>query len=181
MRFQLVRFIVLSAAVLMLSGHLDGLVNKKLMHCFAFTSIEDASDDDWKAFLEASSNLPEKIEGLNKVWVGKLRRPLRVYTKSGTDTEPEYNENQRQWGVCMEMDDATILGKYADHEAHRDWEEVYFQGPRARHDHLRYFGAVVVRRPRRTLGFRHGWVCLIVANRGQLWPTQVSLGERAGL
>ena len=126
MRFQLIRLIVLSAAVLVFSG-IGTAGEKKLMHCFAFTTIEDASEDDWKAFLEATSNLPEKIEGLNKVWVGKLRRPLRVYIKSGTDTEPEYNEKQRQWGVCMEMDDATILGKYADHEAHRDWEEVYFK------------------------------------------------------
>ena len=27
----------------------------------------------------------------------------------------------------MEMEDATILEQYADHEAHRDWEEVYFK------------------------------------------------------
>ena len=31
----------------------------------------------------------------------------------------------RQWGVCMEMDDQATLERYAEHEAHSDWVEVY--------------------------------------------------------
>ena len=126
MRFQLVRLIVLSAAVLVFVGVCKA-GEKKLLHCFAFTAIKDAADADWKEFLEATSGLPEKIDGLNKVWAGKLRRPLRVYSKGGSDEEPKYTGKLRQWGVCMEMDDVTILEQYADHEAHRDWEEVYFK------------------------------------------------------
>jgi len=126
MRIQLVRFIVLAVAVLVFTGA-SRAGEKKLMHCFAFSTIKDASDDDWKEFVKVSSDLPEKIDGLNTVWVGKLRRPLRTYSKGGSDEKPEYTANLREWGVCMEMDDATILGKYTDHEAHRDWEEAYFK------------------------------------------------------
>ncbi len=126
MRFQLIRPIVLAAAVLVFIGA-SKAGEKKLMHCFAFTTIKDASDDDWKEFVKVTSDLPEKIKGLNKVWVGKLRRPLRTYSKGGPVEKPEYTENLREWGVCMEMDDATILGQYTDHEAHRDWEEAYFK------------------------------------------------------
>ncbi len=126
MRFQLVHPIIFIVAVLVFGG-VSRAGEKKLMHCFAFTTIEDAADADWKAFVQATSDLPEKVEGLNTVWVGKLKRPLRTYTRSGTDEKPEYTANLREWGVCMEMDDATILEQYADHPAHRDWEEAYFK------------------------------------------------------
>lgn len=89
------------------------------MHCFAFTEIEDASEDDWAAFLKATNELPDKIDGLHKVWVGKLRRPLRQFGRN--EDEPRL----RQWGVCMEMTDEAALAVYADHEAHTAWVEVY--------------------------------------------------------
>jgi len=89
-----------------------------LMHCFAFTEIEDASDADWEAFYEATDALPDKIDGLERVWYGKLRRPLRQYNSQGEST-------MRQWGVCMEMEDADALTAYAEHEAHSDWVKVY--------------------------------------------------------
>ena len=92
---------------------------KALMHCFAFTEIEEASEDDWKAFMTATNELPSKIEGLSKVWVGKLRRPLRQFGRN--QDEPRL----RQWGVCMEMTDEEALGVYADHEAHTAWVKVY--------------------------------------------------------
>ena len=86
---------------------------KKLMHCFAFTVIEEATNADWQAFYKATDELPGNIPGLSKVWYGKLRRPLRV------------GETTRQFGVCMEMDDADALNAYADHPAHKEWVEVY--------------------------------------------------------
>ena len=93
---------------------------KKLMHCFAFTPVGDATDADWEAFHKATDELPSKIEGLNKVWLGNLRRPLTVYSKTG---EPKERKN----GVCMEMDDEAALETYADHVAHREWEKAYFK------------------------------------------------------
>lgn len=91
---------------------------KSLMHCFAFTEIEDASDAEWNAFFKATDELPGKIDGLEKVWYGKLNRPLRQYNSSGDST-------MRQWGVCMEMADRDALTAYAEHPAHSDWVKVY--------------------------------------------------------
>lgn len=92
---------------------------KALMHCFAFTVIDGATAAEWKAFTDATDELPSKIEGLEKVWYGKLRRPLRIYGRNRD--EP----NLRQWGVCMEMKDEAALQVYADHDAHTAWVKVY--------------------------------------------------------
>ena len=54
-----------------------------------------------------------KIPGLRKVWVGKLRRPLRQ------------GDLERTHGVAMEFDDADALAVYADHPAHTEWIKVY--------------------------------------------------------
>ena len=89
------------------------------MHCFAFTEIEGASDADWKAFFQATDELPDKIDGLSKVWVGKLRRPLRQYGRNQDEAR------LRQWGVCMEMADEAALAAYADHPAHSAWVAAY--------------------------------------------------------
>lgn len=91
---------------------------KKLMHCFYFTQIAEATDADWEAFKKATDALPGKIPGFNKVWHGKLRRPYNNYNSSG-------DKSVREYGVCMELDDADALGVYADHPAHADWVAVY--------------------------------------------------------
>lgn len=90
----------------------------KLMHCFAFTEIEDAKDADWDAFIKETKALPEKIDGLETVWVGKLRRELGQYNREG-------KRSLRQWGVCMEMKDSAALETYADHPAHTAWVTTY--------------------------------------------------------
>lgn len=86
---------------------------KKLMHCFAFTAIDTASEADWQAFFKATDELPGKIPGISKVWYGKLRRPLKVA------------DSVRQWGVCMEMKDEETLKAYAANPAHKAWVDVY--------------------------------------------------------
>ena len=87
---------------------------KKLMHCFTFTTIKEASGADWKAFQAATDALPKTMSGVvSRVWHGKLRRPLRV----GSDV--------REYGVCMEMPDEAALKAYASHAAHGDWVKVY--------------------------------------------------------
>ena len=117
----------------MLAGTLSAGENK-LMHCFTFTVIEDASDADWQAFFKATDALPGKIPGLNNVWYGKLQRPLSTYTvsrearkklRAGEKTTSEVSMRMRQFGVCMEMDDAAALKTYAGHAAHADWAKVY--------------------------------------------------------
>src|SRR5215510_11212214 len=49
---------------------------KKIMHCFAWTPVKDATPADWTAFYKASDELPKKIKGLTKVWFGKLETPF---------------------------------------------------------------------------------------------------------
>ncbi len=108
---------------------------KKLMHCFAFTVIDGASDADWQAFFKATDALPGKIPGLSKVWYGKLARPMAVYypdaeTRRGLKPDTKtvtgnFSRSSRQWGVCMEFADDAALKAYAPHPAHKDWEAVY--------------------------------------------------------
>jgi hypothetical protein len=108
---------------------------KKLMHCFAFTVIEGASDADWQAFYKATDELPGKIPGLNRIWYGKLRSPLPIYQPSrevqkelragAKSATGEVTFLPRQFGVCMEMDSLSTLKTYASHPAHKEWVAVY--------------------------------------------------------
>jgi hypothetical protein len=91
---------------------------KKLMHCFAFTAIETASDADWQAFFKATDQLPSKIPTITHVWYGKLARPLSVTGHDGQSVS-------RQWGVCMEFKDQAALKTYVNDPAHKAWVDVY--------------------------------------------------------
>ncbi len=110
---------------------------KKLMHCFAFTAIKDATPDDWKAFYAATDALPSKIDGISKVWYGKLASPLNLAMAAKVD--PEMRKKlmggetvpgdiagvQRQYGVCMEMADEAVLKAYPSAPYHADWTKAY--------------------------------------------------------
>ena len=115
MSFRLVRELVLLAGVLAFSG-LASAGEKALMHCFFFTPIAEASEADWDAFYRATEELPSKIEGLDRVWVGKLRKRPAVsqQVKLG-----------REYGACMELDDEAVLERYAVHPAHDAWVKIY--------------------------------------------------------
>jgi hypothetical protein len=86
---------------------------KKLMHCFAFTPIESATPAQWKAFYDATDQLPKKIPGISHVWYGKLRRSL------------DAGGGVRKYGVCMEMANEDALKTYTDHPFHKQWVDVY--------------------------------------------------------
>lgn len=88
-------------------------VESKLMHCFAFTAIAEATEADWQAFYTATDELPSKIPGLNKVTHGKLLTP-----NVGDNTPRDY-------GVCMEMTDQAARQAYGEHPAHEEWVAVY--------------------------------------------------------
>lgn len=125
--------LVLAAGLLTAAPGTAG--EKKLMHCFTFTVIEGATDAQWTAFQKATDELPGKIPGLTRVWHGKLRSPLTLFTTDGEtrkklrdggkDVAGTVNMVRRQYGVCMEMDDAAALKQYADHPAHAEWVKVY--------------------------------------------------------
>lgn len=123
----------LVALVLLPAGLLGG--EKKLMHCFAFSTIPTATEADWKAFAEATDALPGKIPGLTKVWHGKLRAPLNIFSPDAESRKKlmageakatgEISRLQRTYGVCMEMADEAALKAYASHPAHAEWMAVY--------------------------------------------------------
>jgi hypothetical protein len=108
---------------------------KKLMHCFAFTTIPTATEAEWKAFAAATDALPGKIPGLTKVWHGKLRAPLNIFAPDAETRKKlmageakvggEVSRLQRTYGVCMEMADEAGLKTYATHPAHAEWSAAY--------------------------------------------------------
>lgn len=106
--FRGVRLMGLLAGMLLFSS-LGAAQEKKLMHCFFFTPIAEATQADWDAFYKSTYALPGKIPGLTTVWAGKLRRATA----------------NREYGVCMEMANEAALKVYADHPAHTDWVKVY--------------------------------------------------------
>jgi hypothetical protein len=54
------------ATALLLSIPTVSAGEKKLMHCFAWTPIKEATPADWQAFYKASDALPHKIKGITK-------------------------------------------------------------------------------------------------------------------
>jgi hypothetical protein len=88
------------------------VAESKLMHCFAFTAIAEATEADWQAFYTATNELPSKIPGLNKVTHGKL-------------LTPDVGDTRRDYAVCMEMTDEAARQAYGEHPAHAAWVEVY--------------------------------------------------------
>jgi hypothetical protein len=100
------------AAIVLSAGAAIGAENS-LMHCFAFTPIETASQAEWDAFYKATSALPDKIPGLKRVWAGKLARPLTV------------GQAKRANGVCMEFEDQKAYQAYGPHAEHKNWVSVY--------------------------------------------------------
>jgi hypothetical protein len=108
---------------------------KKLMHCVAFTVIETATEADWKAFMAATDAIPAKIPGVSKVWHGKLRGPLNIYTidpearkklmAGDAEASATVKRLQRKHGICMEMADEAALKAYAAHPYHAEWMAAY--------------------------------------------------------
>jgi len=110
---------------------------KTQMHCFAFTPIETATPEEWKAFAKATDELPQKISGLKRVWHGKLARPLSQTQLKIADPEArkkvmaakqgtgEVAILERKNGVCMEFADQKAFDGYASAPAHKDWVAVY--------------------------------------------------------
>lgn len=123
------------AAMLLLTTGVLSAGEKKLMHCFYFTPVEGASQADWDAFAKATDALPGKVPGLTRVWRGKLARNLTLFNADPESAKKlrggeksvagQVSAVVRQYGVCMEMDDAAALKTYASHPAHADWVAAY--------------------------------------------------------
>ena len=114
MSLRCIRLVTLLAGTLLFSGAVHA-GEKGLMHCFAFAPLPNATEADWAAFFKATDELPGKIEGLEKVWAGKLLTPRKLNPNGGA----------REYGVCMLMDGPDALKAYDGHAAHAAWVEVY--------------------------------------------------------
>jgi hypothetical protein len=124
-------------AGLVLSATMSLAAEKTLMHCFAFTPIETASQAEWNAFYKATDELPGKIPGLKRVWYGKLARPLAQNQLKFGDAEArkkmladkkgttEFTVVERKNGVCMEFNDQSAFDAYGKSEPHKAWVAVY--------------------------------------------------------
>jgi hypothetical protein len=70
------KLLTLFAALTMTAG-LAAAAEKTMMHCFAFTPIETASEADWKAFYAATDALPKNIPVIKMVSAASCGRPWR--------------------------------------------------------------------------------------------------------
>jgi len=109
---------------------------RKLMHCFAFTSLKEATPAQWDVFFQATDRMPKKIKGVTKVWYGKLASRLSQYAVTADDearkkmlagesVTTQTKRLARDWGVCMEMTDAGALKAYDSDPYHKEWLAAY--------------------------------------------------------
>ena len=128
-------FLIAAAAAVLMSGALTA-GEKSLMHCFAYTAIEGASQADWDAFYKASDELPKKMPMIKRVWYGKLRGPMSIFQVDAAatkklrakekDVEAKANLVVRQQGMCIEFDGGPeVLKTYAAHPFHAEWMAAY--------------------------------------------------------
>jgi hypothetical protein len=133
------RLAMFAAAVALCAGSAFA-GEKAVMHCFAFSTIEKATPEEWAAFKKETDALPGKINGLKRVWHGKLARPLaynnaaipdeaarKTYreNKKGTGISANITRVERQHGVCMEFADMAAFQAYGKDPAHDAWVKAY--------------------------------------------------------
>ena len=128
--------LIATAALLVLS-HAASARDKSLMHCFAWTSIKEATPADWQAFFKVSDALPQKIKGISKIWYGKLASPLSQASiakiddpamakyRAGETVSAQIARTPRDWGMCMEMSSADALKAYDTDPYHKLWTDAY--------------------------------------------------------
>ena len=128
-------FLVAAAAAFLMSGALTA-GEKSLMHCFAYTAMEGATQSDWDAFYKASDALPKKMPMVKRVWYGKLRAPLSVFgvdaaagkkLRAGEkNVDAKANFTPRQQGMCIEFEGGPeVLKAYVAHPVHAEWTAAY--------------------------------------------------------
>lgn len=125
---------VCAAALLLSSAAHAG--EKTLMHCFAWTSVQEATPVEWSAFFVASDALPSKIKGIKRVWYGRLASALSQYNvtaqgeaqqklRAGETAPASVQRTPRDWGMCMEMTGPAALKAYDTDPYHKTWTEAY--------------------------------------------------------
>ncbi len=128
---------ILSAAAFVISHPVANAGEKSVMHCFAWTSIKDATPADWDAFYKASDALPLKIKGITHVWYGKLASSLSQVDLGNLDdaTVKKYRAGEaitvpvkrivREYGMCMEFTSPDALKAYDTDPYDKVWADAY--------------------------------------------------------
>ena len=110
---------VVAGGILFGTGWILGQQNARteptLLHVFAYTPVEGATQQDFADFKKATADMIGKVPGLKRAWVGKLKTPLDLGSVAP----------KREYGVAMEFDDVKALDAYAEDPAHTAWEKVY--------------------------------------------------------
>lgn len=134
MKLHFLRLAACAATLVLSSAAHAG--EKKFMHCFAFTSIKEATPEQWNAFFKATDALPKQIKGVKAVSYGKLPSPLSQYQvtvdaetrkkmMAGETVKGDIKRVVRDWGVCMEMADEATRKAYGEAPYHKTWTEAY--------------------------------------------------------
>src|ERR1041385_8751368 len=133
---KLTRIAATAATLLLLAGTANA-ADKTLMHCFAWTSIKEATPTEWQAFFKASDAMPSKIKVVKKVWYGKLAQTLgqvsvtqidpeaRKKAAAGEKVNAEVQRTPRDWGMCMELTSLDALKTYDADPYHKEWTSAY--------------------------------------------------------
>ena len=96
-----------------LAGQAGGTTQKTTIHAVAWTPQENATPQAFEDFKKATEHLVEVMPGLQRAWVGKLRRPL------------VHGDVTRTYGLVLEFDDVDSKVAYSSHSTRAPWAEVW--------------------------------------------------------
>ncbi|MEE8349849.1 MAG: Dabb family protein [Acidobacteriota bacterium] len=94
-------------------GQSRGRLEPTTVHAVAWTAAEDATPGDHANFKRATEQLLTTMPGLQRAWVGKLRRPLVV------------GDITRTHGLILEFDTVENKVAYSDHPSRVPWAKVW--------------------------------------------------------
>ena len=108
---------VLIGTTLFLAGWVMGqrraTLENTTVHAVAWTAADDAPPQGLENFKRATEELVTAMPGLERAWVGKLRRPLVV------------GDTTRTHGLVLEFDTVENKVAYSDHPARVPWAQVW--------------------------------------------------------
>ncbi len=108
---------VLIGTTLFLAGWVMGqrraMLENTTVHAVAWTAADDATPQGLENFKRATEELVTAMPGLERAWVGKLRRPLVV------------GDTTRTHGLVLEFDTVENKVAYSDHPARVPWAQVW--------------------------------------------------------
>lgn len=114
---SLTSMFLLIGSTLFLAGWVMGQRQAKLekttVHAVAWTIAEGATPQGLENFKKATENLVVAMPGLQRAWVGKLRRPLVV------------GDITRTHGLVLEFDTVESKEAYSDHPARSPWAAAW--------------------------------------------------------